>query len=109
MTSQVVTGWTVVDLGAGRSVASALRLLLLLLRLMLVIAVLLLLVDAMDGVAFLFVAVPLLRHSAQFQSHSLDFGLGMDQTRITYPMKKKTSVSDQNKQDNEDGKEMIIF
>jgi hypothetical protein len=52
-----------------------LLLLLLLLRLMLlVIAVLL--VDAMDGVAFLFVAVPLLRHSAQFQSHSLDFGLG---------------------------------
>jgi len=61
-------------LRAGRSVASALRLLLLLLlRLMLVIV--LLLVDAMDGVAFLFVAVSLLCHSAQFQSHSLDFGL----------------------------------
>lgn len=60
---QVVISWTVVDLGARGSGTGALGLLLL--RLMWV-TVLLLLVETMDGVAFLLVAIPFLRHSAQF-------------------------------------------
>ena len=93
---QVVVGWAVIYLGAGRSVASAFRLLLLLLlRLMLMIV--LLLIDTMNGVTFLFVTVSFLCHSAQFQTHSLDFGLNGSNAQHGYPMKKKRQSDKNNK------------